>query len=119
MTVDASAEGFANVAAERKLCKIPVLMVRMNADLLVGAELKKAGAGNLFTVLGEPDIELEETTDGQVVVQLNGVDVYDSAAGEVRRNDTSRIALWMVDTNYNEGVVLRLALLLHRGKRSL
>jgi len=110
VTVDASDEGsaddwaddWANVAAERRLGKIPVLMVRMNADLLMGEELKKTGAGNLFTVFGEPDIELEETDEGQVVVQLNGVDVYDPTTGEVRSNDTSRIALWMVDTNYNE-----------------
>jgi adenine-specific DNA-methyltransferase len=74
----------------------------MNADLLMGEELKKTGAGNLFTVFGEPDIELEETDEGQVVVQLNGVDVYDPTTGEVRSNDTSRIALWMVDTSYNE-----------------
>ena len=102
VTVDASDEGFANVAAERKLGKIPVLMVRMNADLLMGEDLKKTGAGNLFTVFGEPDIELEQTDDGQVVVHLNGVDVYDPTTGEVRSNDTSRIALWMIDTNYNE-----------------
>jgi adenine-specific DNA-methyltransferase len=76
-------------------------MVRMNADLLMGEELKKAGAGNLFTVFGEPDIEIDETPEG-LVVHLKGVDVYDPTTGEVRSRDTSRIALWMIDTNYNE-----------------
>ena len=101
VTVEASDEGFANVAATRKLGRIPVLMVRMNADLLMGEELKKTGAGNLFTVFGEPDIEIEDTAEG-LVVHLNGVDVYDPTTGEVRSNDTSRIALWMIDTDYNE-----------------
>jgi adenine-specific DNA-methyltransferase len=101
VTVQASDEGFANVAAMRQLGRIPVLMVRMNADLLMGEELKKTGAGNLFTVFGEPDIEIDDTKGG-LVVHLNGVDVYDPTTGEVRSNDTSRIALWMVDTNYNE-----------------
>jgi adenine-specific DNA-methyltransferase len=101
VTVDASDEGFANVAASRKLGSIPVLMVRMNADLLMGEALKKTGAGNLFTVFGEPDIDIEQTGDG-LVVHLNGVDVYDPTTGEVRSNDTSRIALWMIDTDYNE-----------------
>ena len=73
----------------------------MNADLLMGEELKKTGAGNLFTVFGEPDIEIEDAADG-LVVHLNGVDVYDPTTGEVRSNDTSRIALWMIDTDYNE-----------------
>jgi len=101
VTVEASDEGFANVAGVRKLGRIPVLMVRMNADLLMGEELKKTGAGNLFTVFGEPDIKIEDTSDG-LVVRLNGVDVYDPTTGEVRSNDTSRIALWMIDTDYNE-----------------
>jgi adenine-specific DNA-methyltransferase len=49
----ASDAGF-DVAAERSLGRIPVLLVRMNADLLMGEDLKKTGAGNLFTVFGEP-----------------------------------------------------------------
>ncbi len=101
ITVEASDEGFANVAAVRRTGRIPVLMVRMNADLLMGEELKKAGAGNLFTVFGEPDIEIEETEDG-LVVHLRGVDVYDPTIGKVRSRDTDHIAMWMIDTDYNE-----------------
>jgi adenine-specific DNA-methyltransferase len=97
----ASDEGFANVAAERRLGRVPVLLVRMNADLVMGEELKKTGAGNLFTVFGEPDIDIEK--DGnELRVILRGVDVYDPNTGELRPNDTSQIALWMIDTNYNE-----------------
>ena len=101
ISVEASDEGFANVAGERQLGRIPVLMVRINADLLMGEELKKTGAGNLFTVFGEPDIELRETADG-LVVDLKGVDVYDPTTGVVRSNSTRHIALWMIDTDYNE-----------------
>jgi adenine-specific DNA-methyltransferase len=102
VTVEATSEGFANVTGEHKLGRIPVLLVRMNADLLMGEDLKKTGAGNLFTVFGEPDIELRFTDDGQVIVDLRGVDVYDPTTGEIRSNDTGQIALWMIDTNYNE-----------------
>ena len=73
----------------------------MNNDLLMGEELKKTGSGNLFTVFGEPDIEIARTPDGDVVVTINGVDVYDPSTGVVRSSDTSLIALWMIDTNYN------------------
>lgn len=100
VTVEASDEGFAHVEGARVLGKLPVLMVRMNADLLMGEELKKTGAGNLFTVFGEPDIEIRKTDDG-FVVDLKGVDIYDPTTGEVRSNDTSQIALWMIDTDYN------------------
>jgi len=95
-----AAGGFASVAAERRLGKVPVLLVRMNADLVMGEELKKTGAGNLFTVFGEPDIEIVTENDRLRVI-LGGVDVYDPNTGEVRSNDTDQIALWMIDTAYN------------------
>jgi len=96
-----SEDGFANVAAERRLGRVPVLLVRMNADLVMGEELKKTGAGNLFTVFGEPDIEIKDE-GGELRVLLHGVDVYDPNTGEIRSNDTNQIALWMIDTAYNE-----------------
>ena len=95
-----SEEGFANVAAERRLGRVPVLLVRMNADLVMGEELKKTGAGNLFTVFGEPDIEIKRQ-GADLCVVLQGVDVYDPNTGELRSNETDQIALWMIDTSYN------------------
>jgi len=95
-----SAEGFAEVAAERKLGKVPVLLVRMNADLVMGEDLKKTGAGNLFMVFGEPDVAVERDGDERRVI-LRGVDVYDPNTGEIRSNETDQIAVWMIDTNYN------------------
>ncbi len=96
----ASPDAGFDVAAERKLGRIPVLLVRMNADLVMGEELKKTGAGNLFTVFGEPDVVIKEEDD-ELTVILNGVDVYDPNTGDIRSNDTSQIALWMIDTAYN------------------
>jgi adenine-specific DNA-methyltransferase len=96
-----SSEGFAEVAAERRLGRVPVLLVRMNADLVMGDELKKTGAGNLFTVFGEPDIEVKAEGD-ELRVVLHGVDVYDPNTGEIRSDDTGQIALWMIDTEYND-----------------
>jgi adenine-specific DNA-methyltransferase len=96
----ATIDGFANVAAERSLGRVPVLLVRMNADLVMGEDLKKTGAGNLFTVFGEPDVDVRTIND-DLEVEIKGVDVYDPTTGEVRSDSTDRIALWMIDTNYN------------------
>lgn len=96
----ASPDARFDVAAERRLGRIPVLLVRMNSDLVMGEELKKTGAGNLFTVFGEPDVVIKEEDD-ELTVILNGVDVYDPNTGDIRSNDTSQIALWMIDTAYN------------------
>lgn len=96
-------EGFATVEGERKLGRTQVLLVRMNSDLLMGDDLKKTGAGNLFTVFGEPDIAVNEVDGGKLQVTLRGVDVYDPTRGTLRTSQgTDDIALWMVDTDYNE-----------------
>ncbi len=80
-----------------------VLITRMNADLMMGEELlKKTGAGNLFMVFGEPDINIDRTDDGKVIVKINGLDVYDPTTGEIRSNTTDDIACWFIDTDYNE-----------------
>jgi len=79
---------------------LTVLPTRMNPDLAMGDLLKKTGAGNLFMVFGEPDLEVAEQ-GGKLVVQLRGVDVYDPTTGEVRSNTTDDIACWFIDTNYN------------------
>lgn len=94
-------EEFASVEGERKLGRIQVLLVRMNADLLMGEELKKTGSGNLFTVFGEPDLEVRQAEDGKFVAEIRGVDVYDPTTGEIRASTTDQIALWMIDTDYN------------------
>lgn len=101
VTVESSSDGFAQVEGERALGRVRVLLVRMNADLLMGDVLKKTGAGNLFTVFGEPDIDLRAVSGGRYEVELRGVDVYDPTTGEIRSDDTGKIALWMIDTDYN------------------
>ena len=100
VTVQASEEGFANVAGVRTLGRIPVLFVRVIADLLMGEDLKKTGAGNLFTVCSEPDIAVSATDDGRLVVELLSVDVNDPTMGEVCSGTTDQVALWMVDMQY-------------------
>ena len=98
--------GFAfdpHVSEERtRYGKLTVLSARMNTDLTMGDEvLKKTGAGNLFTVFGEPDMNIETQPDGKVVVEVKGVDVYDPTTRLVRSNSTDEIACWFIDTNYN------------------
>ncbi len=98
-----SSEAFAVAQAEPRYGRLPVMLARMNPDLSMGDDLlKKTGAGNLFTVFGEPDVRIERTDDGQVVVELHGVDVYDPTSGEVRSSSTGDIACWFIDTQYDE-----------------
>jgi adenine-specific DNA-methyltransferase len=73
----------------------------MNPDLAMGGDLlKKTGAGNLFMVFGEPDVDIRRVGD-ELEVEVRGVDVYDPTTGEVRSNSTDDIACWFIDSNYN------------------
>jgi adenine-specific DNA-methyltransferase len=98
--------GFAfdpHVAEEvKRYGKLTVLPTKMNPDLAMGDELlKKTGAGNLFMVFGEPDVDLKKQKNGQLAVEINGLDVYDPTTGQIRSASTDDIACWFIDTNYN------------------
>ena len=82
--------------------KLTVLVARMNPDLAMGQELlKKTGAGNLFMVFGEPDVDIKKMKDGKLVAEIKGLDVYDPTTGVIRSNSTDDIACWFIDTDYN------------------
>ena len=98
--------GFAfdpHVAEEvKRYGKLTVLPTKMNPDLVMGDELlKKTGTGNLFMVFGEPDVDIKRRKNGQIIVEIKGVDVYDPTTGQIRSASTDDIACWFIDTNYN------------------
>jgi adenine-specific DNA-methyltransferase len=86
----------------KKYGELTVLPTRMNADLSMSDELlKKTGAGNLFTVFGEPDIQVSREGEN-VIVTLCGLDVFDPTTAEIRSSKgTQDIACWFIDTDYN------------------
>ena len=85
-----------------KLGPLPILKARMNTDLHMSEELKNTGSGNLFVVFGEPDIEWDFDDEGNIVVEVLGVDVFDPKTSEVRSSGKDEIAAWFIDTNYNQ-----------------
>jgi adenine-specific DNA-methyltransferase len=85
-----------------RLGPLPVLRARMNPDLHMADELKNTGAGNLFVVFGEPDVEVRAVDGDRIEVEIKGVDVFDPQTGEVRSGGTEDIAAWFIDTDYDE-----------------
>ena len=92
----------AHSAEFERLGRVPVLKARMNADLHMADALKNTGAGNLFVIFGEPDIEIQEAGDDSIRVQIRGVDVFHPQSGQVQSGGPEDIALWFIDTDYNE-----------------
>jgi adenine-specific DNA-methyltransferase len=93
---DAYAEGAS------ALGRLKILQAKINPDLQMPDLLKKTGAGNLFMVFGEPDIEVRTDTGGMVTVSIRGLDVYDPTTGVVRSHSTDDIACWFIDTDYDD-----------------
>ena len=95
-------------AEDRTLGSLRVLLARMNPDLAMGDELlKKTGAGNLFMVFGEPDIDIRRVYDkatdvDNYIVEIKGLDMYDPTTGQVRSSSTDDIACRFIDTNHDD-----------------
>ena len=81
--------------------KMTVLRARMNSDLHMADRLKAGKSGNLFVVFGEPDIELHETDDDKLKIEIKGIDIFDPTTGEVKASAPDEIACWFIDTDYN------------------
>lgn len=85
-----------------KLGRVPVLKARMNPDLHMGDDLQVTDNGNLFVVFGEPDIDIEKLKGGMIRVKINGIDVFKPQTGEIESGGPDTVALWMIDSDYNE-----------------
>jgi adenine-specific DNA-methyltransferase len=77
---------------------LTVLQARINPDLHM-PDLANTGAGNLFTVFGEPDIAVHDEADGCVSIEVAGIDMY--KGGQIESGDADDIAVWFLDTDYN------------------
>ncbi|MDD2728836.1 site-specific DNA-methyltransferase [Malikia sp.] len=81
---------------------ITALKAQMNTDLLT-EDLKKARASNQsFWLMGQPEVELRRRQDGQYEVEVHGFDYFDTVKGELVSGGKSKIAMWALDTDYDE-----------------
>lgn len=81
---------------------ITALKAQMNTDLLT-EDLKKARSSNQsFWLMGQPDVDVRKRKDGLFEVEVNGFDYFDTAKGELVSGGKGRIAMWSLDTDYDE-----------------
>jgi len=81
---------------------ITALKAQMNTDLLT-EDLKKARSSNQsFWLMGQPDVEVRQLKDGCYEVEVHGFDYFDTAKGELVSGGKSKIAMWSLDTDYDE-----------------
>lgn len=81
------------------------LTAQMNADLLTEDLKKKRASNQSFWLVGRPDVDLRRIVRGEhrgkMEVEVKGFDYYNTRTGTIDSGDTARIAMWLLDTNYD------------------
>ncbi len=85
------------------------LKVQMNTDLLTDDLKKKRASNQSFWLIGQPDVELRPAKKSLIPnpqsamyeVEVHGFDYYNTKTGAIESGDTGKIALWMLDTDYD------------------
>lgn len=81
------------------------LTAQMNADLLTEDLKKKRTSNQSFWLVGRPDVEVRQIPSGdgkgKWQVEVRGFDYYNTRTGTIESGDASRIAMWMLDTDYD------------------
>lgn len=82
-----------------------LLRAQMNTDLLTDDLKKKRTSNESFWLIGQPDVTLRQLKTGEHKgawqVQVNGFDYYDPVTGKIESGTTSKIAVWLLDTDYD------------------
>ena len=84
---------------------ITLLKAQMNADLLTEDLKRKRASNESFWLIGQPDVQVETEIDGptsmRVRVSVQGFDYYNTKTGDVESGGQDKIAMWMLDTDYD------------------
>lgn len=84
---------------------VSLLKVQMNADLLTEDLKKKRASNESFWLMGQPDVKLVKIKKGKdkdkYQVEILGFDYYNTRTGIVESGGTEKIAMWMLDTDYD------------------
>ena len=90
---------------ETKWPGVTLLKAQMNADLLTDDLKKKRASNESFWMIGQPDVALEHISEGEdkgkYCVSVHGFDYYNTKTGNVESGGQDKIAVWMLDTDYD------------------
>jgi len=98
---------------ETKFPGVTLLKVQMNTDLLTDDLKKNRSSNESFWLIGSPDVIVKKTKEkikaqkgyeGEKTlycVEVLGFDYYNTKTGNIDSGGKDRIAMWMLDTDYD------------------
>ena len=78
-----------------------VHMVHVAPDVNMEGLLKETNNSHLFTVSGLPRTKLTKRDNGEYVVAMEGVDIYDPLDNTIVSENADGVAAWFLDTDYD------------------
>jgi len=85
---------------------VKILKSQMSVDLLTSDLRKKRSNNQSYWLIGQPDVEVIKEKKGEYKVKINGFDYYNPISGEIESKDNKHIAMWFLDTDYDERSLL-------------
>lgn len=95
---DASAQ---SIIQEDLNPKVRCHLAHIRPDLYMGDLLKDSPTSQIFTVFGSPRTELKKLGDGQLQIEMQGVDIYDPVNNVLLPTNVDKVAAWFIDTDYD------------------
>jgi adenine-specific DNA-methyltransferase len=81
------------------------IKAQMNPDLLTDDLKKKRASNESFWLVGQPDVALRQirkgNDQGKWEVEVYGFDYFNPRKGIIESGDTSNIAMWLLDPDYD------------------
>ena len=81
--------------------QVRIHMAQIRPDVNMGDLLKNTSSSQLFTVSGMPRTKITLGEDGQYVVHMEGVDIYDPVTNTVQSTGADKVAAWFLDSDYD------------------
>lgn len=85
---------------------VTILKAQMSVDLLTSDLRKKRSSNQSYWLIGQPDVEVKKLKDGRYTVKINGFDYYNPVTGKIESKGTKQIAMWLLDTDYDERSIM-------------
>lgn len=84
-----------------ELVGMQLLKAQMSPDMLTDDLKKKRASNESFWLMGQPDVEVRKADGGKYEVEVHGFDYFNTKSGELDSGGVEKIAMWMLDTDYD------------------
>lgn len=86
--------------------QVILLKVQMNTDLLTDDLKKKRSSNESYWLIGQPEIKLKKLKQKKdepqkYTIEVLGFDYFNTKTGQLDSGGTDKIALWLLDTDYD------------------